>query len=88
MAAWLVDVALAIVAVELIVVAVARRNAGAPVRLALIANVAAGLALMVAVRLALADVAWPWLAAALMAAGMAHVADLALRRHGDSREQS
>lgn len=76
----IVDVALAITAVELIILLVLRRQAARVARFAVLANVGAGLCLMLAVRAALVGAAWPWLAACLAAAGAAHVADLALRR--------
>lgn len=42
-------------------------------------NLAAGAALLVALRLAIADAAWTWVAAALGLALLAHVIDLRLR---------
>jgi hypothetical protein len=45
----------------------------------LLATLLAGLALLAALRLALAGAAWPWLALALLAALAAHLADLARR---------
>jgi hypothetical protein len=45
----------------------------------LMATLLAGLALLAALRLALAGAAWPWLALALLAALAAHLADLARR---------
>nr|WP_242477802.1 hypothetical protein [Rubrivivax gelatinosus] len=43
------------------------------------ANLCAGLALMLAVRAALAGAAWTWVAAGLAAAGVAHLLDLRRR---------
>lgn len=43
------------------------------------ANLLAGLALLLAVRLVLAQAAWFWVAACLAAAGLAHLADLRAR---------
>lgn len=48
-------------------------------RRALAANLAAGLALMVALRLALQDAAPVWIAACMAAAGLAHALDLRAR---------
>ncbi len=77
----LIDVALAITIVELVVLLVLRRRkASGAAAASLLANVGAGLSLMLAVRAALVGAAWPWLAACLAAAGAAHVADLTLRR--------
>ncbi len=42
-------------------------------------SLGSGLALMLALRAALVDAAWMWVAGALLAAGVAHVADM-LRR--------
>lgn len=39
----------------------------------------AGACLVLALRGALTDAAWPWMAAALAGAGMAHVVDLTMR---------
>ena len=44
------------------------------------ANLAAGLCLMLALRAALAGASWPWIALCLLAAGIAHGADLWRRR--------
>ena len=73
----IVDTALAITALELIVLLVWCRGVFATK--ALLANLCAGLFLMLAVRVALAGAEWPWLAACLAAAGAAHVVDLAAR---------
>jgi hypothetical protein len=45
----------------------------------LLATLLAGVALLAALRLALAGAAWPWLALALLASLAAHLADLARR---------
>jgi hypothetical protein len=42
-------------------------------------NLAAGLALMLALRAGLSAAGWPWVAAGLMAAGLLHAADLRAR---------
>ncbi len=76
----LVDLALLISVAELLWLLV-RSPAGLS-RLALLANLGAGLALMLALRLSLAGQGlWP-VAACLSCAGLAHVLDLALRRRG------
>jgi hypothetical protein len=54
------------------------RRAGRPAG-PLLANLGAGLALMLALRLVLADLAWPWVAACLAGAGLAHGLDLRAR---------
>ena len=75
-----VDVALAITVLEVIVLWVLRRRSGRGLATrALLANVGAGLFLMLAVRAALVGAAWPWLAGLFAAAGASHVADLAMR---------
>lgn len=43
---------------------------------------AAGACLVLALRGALTEASWPWMAAALVGAGIAHLADLALRDRG------
>ncbi|MFM2118665.1 MAG: hypothetical protein RL722_133 [Pseudomonadota bacterium] len=52
-----------------------RHGRGLPARL-LLPHLGAGLALMLALRLALAQVAWPWIAACVAASGLAHGLDL------------
>ena len=76
----LVDIAIAITVVEAIVLWILGRRSGrGTATRALLANVGAGLFLMLAVRAALVGAAWPWLAGLFAAAGASHVADLALR---------
>ncbi len=76
----IVDVALAMVAVELAVLAIlARRRGGRPSLAALAANLAAGAGLMLALRAALAGAGWAWVAAALAASLAAHIIDVVLR---------
>jgi len=76
----LVDVALLVSVAELLWLLV-RSPARLP-RLALLANLGAGLSLMLALRLSLAGHGlWP-VAACMSCAGLAHVLDLALRRRG------
>ena len=43
---------------------------------------AAGACLVLALRAALTEASWPWMAAALAGAGAAHLVDLALRQRG------
>lgn len=70
MSLWLVDLALALTLVEALLLV--RRPE-------LLRTLLAGLGLMVALRLALADAAPHWLALALSAAGLCHAADLHAR---------
>lgn len=72
-----VDLILAIVAVEFVVIAVYWRRTGrgiAPAQLA--PNLLAGALLLIALRLALSGSAWPWVVACLALSGIANVADL------------
>ena len=76
----LVDVALGITVLEVIVLLVLHQRSGRGIAPpSLLANVGAGLFLMLAVRAALVDAPWPWLAGLFAAAGAAHAVDLALR---------
>lgn len=76
----LVDAAIALTLLEALLLATVPRLARRfPLR-GVAANLLAGLALMAGLRLALAGAAWPWIAAALAAAGIAHAVDLAGRR--------
>ncbi|WP_284423281.1 MULTISPECIES: hypothetical protein [unclassified Bradyrhizobium] len=76
----LVDLILVVVAVELIAVTLIwrRRRRGIPPR-ALLPNLLAGVFLLLAVRCALTDAPWFWLAACLAASGLANAADLRQR---------
>lgn len=73
----LVDLALVITVVETAALLAWRRfsDAALPARSYLL-NLLSGLFLMLALRLALAGAQWPWIPACLMAAGLAHGADL------------
>lgn len=76
----IVDAILVMVAVEaLVLTAVAARRGRGPRGARLFWNLAAGAALLLALRAALAGAAWPWAAAALAAALLAHVLDLHAR---------
>ena len=79
----LVDIAIAVTVAELMALLVYHRATGrglAPSRL--LPNIAAGIFLMLALRLEMLDAGWPWLAACLALAGGAHVIDLWMRRPG------
>ncbi|MBZ8139111.1 hypothetical protein CLD22_04240 [Rubrivivax gelatinosus] len=76
----LVDLVIAVTLLEAAVLAVFHARTGrglAPRDFA--ANLCAGLALMLAVRAALAGAPWTWVAAGLAAAGVAHLLDLRRR---------
>jgi hypothetical protein len=74
--ASVVDLALAVIAVELVVIALARRRGGS---LALLPTVLSGLGLLLALRVALAGADPRVTLAALSFGGLAHAADLVLR---------
>ena len=75
-----VDVVLALVALEALVLVVYRRRTGRGIATGeLLANLGAGAALLLALRLALDDAPWPALAGALLLSLLAHVTDLARR---------
>jgi hypothetical protein len=75
-ALWLVDAAILITLIEGVALAWWHRRSGAGVApRRLWCNLAAGLALMAALRAALAGFGWPWVAAGLMLAGVAHTLD-------------
>ena len=80
---WIVDLILALVAVEAIALAAVyikrRRASSLP---GIVANLLAGAFLLVALRCALVDADWRWIALSLAAALVAHTADMAARwRH-------
>lgn len=76
----IVDVILVLVAAEaLVLLAVRARWGRGPAPGALLTNLASGAALMLALRAALTGAAWPGIAACLIVALAAHLADLALR---------
>lgn len=76
----IVDVIVALMAVEAIALSLLRQKAGrGPTRLEIAASLAAGLALLVALRFALTGTHWEWVAAALAASLVAHLTDMRLR---------
>ena len=82
----IVDLILAAVAVEAVLLAGLRYRFGAgPALPGLLANLAAGSALMLALRAALTGSAWPVVAAFMLAGLLAHGIDLALRFRGGER---
>lgn len=76
--ASVVDLALAIIVVELVVIALSLRRPGAS-QAALLPTVLSGLGLLLALRSSLAGAAPGVTLAALSFGGLAHVADLVLR---------
>jgi hypothetical protein len=68
----IIDLVLLLVAVEAVALRVWRGRAARP----LLVGLLPGVALMLAVRAALADAAWPWVATALVAALALHLLDL------------
>lgn len=76
----IVDAVIAIMALEALVLLGLRRRRGLGLAAAdLLGNLAAGLFLLLALRAALLEAAWPWIAASLAAALPAHLYDLARR---------
>lgn len=76
-----VDLILALVVVEAVAIAILHRTTRrgiAPVDL--LPNLLAGVGLLLALRAALVDARWPWIALCLTGALVAHVIDLARRR--------
>ena len=79
-AAWIVDAALVVAVLEAVALVAYNASTGrGPAWRGLIANLAAGLCLMAGVRVAVAGAPWPWIAACLAGAGIAHVLDLRRR---------
>jgi hypothetical protein len=77
----MIDVILVLVVIEALALsALHRRSARWPSLRMLMPNLLSGVALLFAVRLALADAWWGWLSACLLAALVMHLADLAVRR--------
>ncbi len=75
-----IDLVLALVALEIIVLPWLLRKLGSRLSLTqLLPNIVAGMALMLALRASLAGAAWTWIALAMLAALLAHLIDLSLR---------
>ena len=76
----LIDLVIAVTLLEMAALVLYRRFTGRGLTLVdLVPALGAGLALMLAVRAALSDAAWVWVAAALLAAGLAHLIDMRRR---------
>jgi hypothetical protein len=76
----LIDLVIALTLVEIVLLALYHRRTGRGLPPQdFLPALGAGLALMLAVRAALGDATWAWVAAALMAAGLAHLADMRRR---------
>jgi len=74
---WIIDAILLLMALETAVLVMYRRAAGrGPDAFAIVANVVAGGAVMVAVRIALTGGWWGWIAALLFASLIGHAADV------------
>ena len=74
---WLLDLVIGLTLLELITLIAYRWRTGRGIaHVPLIATMASGLWLMVALKAALVQAAWPWVVLPLMAAGLAHAADL------------
>ena len=76
----LVDVVIALLIIEMLLLFAASRARGRGVQLMTLANSAAGLCLLLALRSALQDSGPEWIVLALTGALLAHLADLGLRR--------
>ncbi len=75
-----IDLVLALVALEVLVLFWLLPRLASPLRLtALLPNILAGVALMLALRASLVGAPWHWIALALLAALAAHLTDLGLR---------
>jgi len=78
--AALVDLVIAFTLVEALGLLAYRRATGRGIAARLLLpNLAAGLCLLLALRAAVQHAGWPWIALALAAAGVAHLADLRMR---------
>jgi hypothetical protein len=73
------DLVLLVVALELVALAWFGARGRGPGLRALLPTLLAGAALALALRAALSGAAWPWMAAWLSAAGVAHAVDLRAR---------
>ena len=73
----IVDLVLLLVVLEVAALPWLLQRLGSSLRLAqLLPNIAAGAALFIALRLAISGAAWHWIAAAMIAALLAHLYDL------------
>ena len=76
----IVDLMLAFIVIEIIAIMALRRARGGAIPTApLLINIGAGASIMLALRAALTDAGWPWIAAFLLASLFFHVADLRQR---------
>ena len=79
----IVDLILVLVVLEVVVLGYIRASRGSGIEWrALLPNLLAGAALLLALRAAITGAAWLWIATWLAAAGLAHVADLRTRWDG------
>jgi hypothetical protein len=80
----LIDLVIALTLLEILALGVYHRRTGRGIApLDFLPTLAAGLALMLAVRAGVSGAGWMWVAAGLSAAGLAHGADVRRRwRHG------
>ncbi len=86
---WIVDAIVVLVIVEaVLLLSLQRRLRRGPGALAIVANLSAGLFLLLALRFALAGAAWPYMAASLACALIAHVVDVARRWRAPGTEGS
>jgi hypothetical protein len=74
-----VDLVLAVMALEAIAFVVFRRQTGRGIAPGLLWNLLAGAGLLIALRGALVGATWPWIGLPLMVALVAHIADIAQR---------
>ena len=76
----IVDVILVLTVLEVVALVTWHARTGrGPAPAAVIGNIAAGLCLLAALRIALADGWWGWIAAALLGSLLAHLFDLSRR---------
>ena len=75
--AWIVDAVLVVAVLEAVALVASNVVTGRGLAWRdLVANLGAGLFLMVGIRVAIADAPWPWLVLCLSGAGVAHGLDL------------
>ncbi len=76
----IVDLMLGFVALEVTAIAIYRKRTGGGLAMVpLLINIGAGGSLMLALRMALADAGWTWIAPFLISALVFHIADLRQR---------